>query len=955
MTAAIEPGTPPRARWRGPYASSVLHGRVGLSPVMIGRAAELDRLTRLMAVGPGRTPAVALIGGEAGIGKTRLVRELCDRVPTGVPVLAGQAEPGALGRPFELLLDALDGLDVDPDALAVVADRSRPLEERVLVGLEAVRRIAVGGRAVVVFEDLHWADSESITLFERLAEPDCGPLVLIGTYRPDAVNRRHPVSELLPRLERRHSVTHLRLDRLSQLDVGAFLGAVYGGSPSYRVVESLHARTGGNPFFLEELLGAAGTELDPECLADQPLPWSLAELVRAQLEELEAPERRVLETAAVLGRRIHFDVLAAVTRTTEDELIDHLRSLVGRGLLLEQEEDVFAFRHALAREAVGDDLLGREKRRINRLALEALQTSDSCDLAAIAHHAEAAGDEAVMVDAARRGSADYLDQGSTFQALQLAELGLSVADDDPDLLAVAARAAWLAGLIDDAFAHNAHRLEVAEAGGDLEMVSAALRLHVRLAWERGDTPEMVRATGALEALVEQLPDAHERGMALAVLAQSTMLRDEITRAVGWADAALDLARSLDDPVVQAHASVEKGSALVMVPGRFDEGADLLRTAADVAERLGDHVVVARALHNLVRTDTRPRDAAESRRQLERMRLAAERVGFDSMAGSAHAQGLADLAEWEGDIGAAQAALEDGRRLDRGYLLTHKGSWFSVHEAGLALEAGDVERARRIAEDLQGLPGKPTWFLGLWCHVLFRVGRVDDGLAAVADLCAFADTGRHPGERGWLSGGTVHSVVSAALRAGVPPAPLHALAERIATQPKGFTAIPEEEAHAIRALVDGQLAEAEGRIEEALAAYQQAATAEESLYPYERGTARVGAARCLIQLGRLEEAKAEAKQADSLLERWAGWRAEELEAVRRRVGLGGPVAGPEALTPREREVVALLTEGLSNAELAGRLFISPKTAAVHVSNVLAKLGMASRTEVAAWAIREGVGG
>ena len=152
--------------------------------------------------------------------------------------------------------------------------------------------------------------------------------MLIGTYRPDAVHRRHPVSELLRGLERRHTVTQLRLDRLSRLDVGAFLTAVYGGSPSYRVVESLHARTGGNPFFLEELLSAAGTELDPERLADQPLPWSLAEVVRSQLEELEPAERRVLEAAAVLGRRIHFDVLAVVTRTTEDELIDHLRSLV---------------------------------------------------------------------------------------------------------------------------------------------------------------------------------------------------------------------------------------------------------------------------------------------------------------------------------------------------------------------------------------------------------------------------------------------------------------------------------------------------------------------------------------------------------------------------------------------------------------------------------------------------
>jgi DNA-binding CsgD family transcriptional regulator len=337
-----------------------------------------------------------------------------------------------------------------------------------------------------------------------------------------------------------------------------------------------------------------------------------------------------------------------------------------------------------------------------------------------------------------------------------------------------------------------------------------------------------------------------------------------------------------------------------------------------------------------------------------MRVAAERVGFDSMAGSAHAQGLADLAEWEGDLGAAQAALEDGRRLDRGYLLTHKGSWFRVHEAGLALEAGDVGRAQRILDDLEALPGSPSWFLGLRCHVRFRVGQNDLGMASIAELCALADAGRHPGERGWLSGGTVHSVVSAALRAGVAPEALQGLADRIATQPKGYTAIPESEEHAIKSLVLGQLSEAAGRMEEALAEYGWASTAEESLFPYERGTARVGAARCLIALGRVEEAKDEAKHAEALLERWAGWRVEDLEAVRRRLGVGGAVAGPSALTPREREVVALLTEGLSNAELAARLFISPKTAAVHVSNVLAKLGMASRTEVAAWAIREGAG-
>ncbi len=92
---------------------------------MIGRAAELDRLTQLMATGANRTPAVALIAGEAGVGKTRLVRELLDRVPSAVPVLAGQAEPGALGRPFELLLDALDSSPHADDDRAAITERHR--------------------------------------------------------------------------------------------------------------------------------------------------------------------------------------------------------------------------------------------------------------------------------------------------------------------------------------------------------------------------------------------------------------------------------------------------------------------------------------------------------------------------------------------------------------------------------------------------------------------------------------------------------------------------------------------------------------------------------------------------------------------------------------------------------------------------------------------------------------
>ena len=296
---------------------AMLVGRPGLSPVMVGRATEIERLADLVDSGP--PPAIALLGGEAGVVKTRLVRELIARLPEGTVVRAGQADPGSMGRPFELLLDALDvGRASADERVDVLADRSRPTEERVRLGLDVVHDLTRRVPTVLVFDDLHWADSESVALFERLAEPGAGPRLLVGTYRPDALHRRHPTAELIPRLERRHAVTHIHLDRLSVAEVGTFLSAVYGRLPSYRVVEALHARTGGNPFFLEELLGAAD-ENDPDQLMRQPLPWSLGELVRSQLGELTPEQRCVLETAAVLGRRVDFDILATVSGYPEAE------------------------------------------------------------------------------------------------------------------------------------------------------------------------------------------------------------------------------------------------------------------------------------------------------------------------------------------------------------------------------------------------------------------------------------------------------------------------------------------------------------------------------------------------------------------------------------------------------------------------------------------------------------
>jgi len=207
------------------------------------------------------------------------MRELCERAPAGTVVLAGQADQGSLGRPMEVLVDALEDHEaLDPELLATVTDRSGRSDERVYAGLELVHRLIGDRLGMVVFEDLHWADSESVALFERLADPIGAPLLVIGTFRPDAMSRRHPAGEMLPRLDRRQGLHHVRLEQLSVDDVATFVEAVYGQRPTERTAERLHLRSGGNPFFLEELIGAAG-EGGLQHLADQPLPWSVAEVI----------------------------------------------------------------------------------------------------------------------------------------------------------------------------------------------------------------------------------------------------------------------------------------------------------------------------------------------------------------------------------------------------------------------------------------------------------------------------------------------------------------------------------------------------------------------------------------------------------------------------------------------------------------------------------------------------
>ena len=938
---------------------------------MVGREVDLDRLVGL--IGARSLPTVALVSGEAGIGKTRLIQELVRRAPEGTLVLTGQAEPGTVGRPMELLLDAVEvaaaavagdagsagsPLPVDHDLVAVVRDAARPAEERVRAGTDLVRRLTAGRTGLLVFEDLHWADSESIAVFERLAEPAvddhrAGPaaaqgrgLLLVGSYRPDGLSRRHPASDVLPRLDRRHSVTHVHLDRLSPAEVSRFLVAVYDEEPSFRVVDALHGRTGGNPFFLEELVASSGERPHHE-LDAMPLPWTVSELVRSELDELAPEVRDMLSAASVLGRRVPFDLLATVTGASEVELIGRLHAAVDRGLLVESDPDVFSFHHELAREAIASGLLGRERRRLHEAALDALRAAESRDHVALAHHAKGAGRYDDLVTEARLGAHESLKLGSSYQALQLAEAGLDEACDDVDLLAVAARAAWLAGLFEDAVSYADRWLALARAADDVSLEAEALGLRKRVAFELGDMDAMVAYTDALVAVIDRLPTDDERARAMAAVAQSYMLRDLADATTEWADKALALADVHDLADVRAAAMVEKGAMLMGDSARSTEARELLEAAVLEAGRAGEHVLASRALNNLVWHARRWSDIGEVRALIERMRMHSEAAGFDSVAVTDVAQSLAHLAASEGDLDGAIAHLEEARQSDKGWSGWATGRWTAVFRAGLALEAGDLESAERFTELAKPVTTRTAMgVIGLDFNLACRRGDLPRARASLAELLAAAD------REDFASPAQVHDLLAAALGAGLAPDDVRPLVDRVGNYVGHRLAADNGWRHMLTA----QLAEAGGLVDEAAAHYEEAARslgAAPDILAGHRGTAHVGAAANLILLDRLDEARAHVADAGRELARWRGWRVDQLRAVERRLGIGPGPTGPATLTPREREVVALLAEGLTNSQLAERLYISPRTAAVHVSNILSKLGMSSRTEAAAWAVRTGL--
>jgi DNA-binding CsgD family transcriptional regulator/tetratricopeptide (TPR) repeat protein len=996
---------------------------VGLvSPVFVGRHAELAEIQDVLGQAAEGRPGCLLVGGEAGIGKTRLIEE-AGKLATaeGVRVITGHCvQLSGGGLPFAPLIDALRQLlrTMPADELDAALGIARPHLARLLPGLESsdaagltdsgmpgsallemvlgvLERLSTAGPVLFVIEDAHWADQSTRELVAYLVQAlrDV-PVVVLITYRSDEMHRRHPLRPLLTTWDRLRSVRRIELRRFDRDEVAAQLSAILGCEPDAALVDTVFGRSEGTPFLVEEILGSSRAGGDVTLL-----PPSMRDLLLTRLDALSSDAQRVLRAASVAGRAVPERLLIATSGLEQSAAFTALREAVENQLLVVDDTGSgYSFRHALARDAVYDDMLPGERVQLHAVYGETLAARPELSRAGgqgvaadLAYHWYAALDLPKALGASVDAAGQAADAYAPAEALAHLERALQiwprVSDaealagcDEVELFRRAAGAAYQSGAVDRSLALLNQGLE--RLGPDAAPERRALLME-RRARALSDLGRNGAGISVLRDALSQLdPDATTtaRAAVLATLAQALARSEDAVDAERVAEQAIAVAQAVGATQQEAEARITLGTVAVFIRDA-EVGIAALRSGVALA-RTGNHYFTAlRGLINL--TDTLER----SGRSIEAEQVALEGIELADQAGLKHvvgtylvgnlceslmhqgrwheaeerlgnalatpAEGIfgASLLELRGAIAAGQGRydkaeqyLTTGSRLNREQRDSQYTQAFAFTFAELARVRGDYDAAAGLVRDelarqADVWSARYSWPL-IWQWARVTADRaiwsrdrrrtpdpVEPELLSVLERLE----ARTPGMRAYqalalaelsrVTGDTDRAVWQAAVDA-VRPAEL--------AQPLGS---------ALLHLADAQCTEGDRDA--------GAATAGEALRLAEQlgAVPLVEAVKALVTRARLTLAPDGSPGEDLATQPdpAAGASPDTGSAELERIGL----------TQREREILGLLAAGRTNPQIARALYISPKTASVHVSNILTKLGVSSRVEAAGWAQRLGL--
>ncbi len=974
-----------------------------VSPVLVGRRTELDRLRSLLDQAVAGEPHVALVAGEAGVGKSRLVQEIA-RIAreSGARVLTGGCvELGGEGLPLAPLTDMLrtvvrstpsEELDLCLGAARLPLARLLPELSPGSIGpaqegsptqllehvLGLITRLAAARPLLVVVEDLHWADRSTLDLLAFLVQTlrELGVLMVL-TYRSDEMHRRHPLRPLVTAWERVRNLERLELERFTRAEVAEQLNAICETTPSIEFMDVVFERSQGNAFLVEEILAATDSGADP-----YELPPSLRDVLLARTETASEVAQRILRTAAVAGPSVGERLLEVVAGIPEAQLYPALRESVEHHLLVVDEAGHgYAFRHALTRDALYDDMLPGERARLHAAYGAALSADptllgeDGNVAATLAHHWYAALDLpralSASVQAGRQASTAF----APAEAARHLERALQIWPRVPD-------ASEVAGV--DWPALNIMAADAVVGAGEpnrglsiLDQVLAETDLDLDVT-RRAELVErrafMLRALSRDREAVRQLQDAltllpageatPTRAVVLASLANSRMRTDDMEGAASTAREAVAVAAKVGAVAQQADALITLGSVVAYLDdGRGDLAA--LREGVELAERHGLHTVSVRGYTNLSDVLAMLGRFAEAAEVARAGVALAGRVGLASSWGAMITGNLAEplvrlgrwrealdlitesladepsgafastlllmraeICVWQGDEEGAKRDLREARR--------HFGDGSELQfvapmrylEAELARSRGRLTEARY---PLRGLGGPIAGVYARYVWPLLWLGMRVEADIADSSPSGDSDTAR---ERDRLF----------ALVREVPN-----------TTPS---------THGYAAMVEAEAARLARRDE--VAAWQRAVDATRvaaEAYPLCYSLFRLAEAQATDPAVSADHTSATAAECMLLAERLAAATADDIRTLARRARLRIAPAPAESaathpslrirLTDRELEVLDLVADGHSNGQIAAALYISPKTASVHVSNILAKLNVSSRTEAAVQAHRLGL--